>query len=252
MSLTRILPVLLLQDGGLVKTQNFKDPVYIGDPINAVRIFNEKEVDELVLLDITATREGRDPHYDTIRDIVSESFMPIGYGGGIRNLDQIHQLYQTGVEKIVINSAMLDFGLLTRAASKYGNQAVTVSMDIKKTFFGGYTVFTHNGTTKIKTQPVALAQQLVDAGAGELIVQSIDREGSMTGYDTELIRLISDAVDVPVVASGGAGTTEHLRQAIREGHASAVAAGSLFVFKGKHRAVLISYPTGLAEQLDAE
>lgn len=252
MSLTRILPVLLLQDGGLVKTRNFKDPVYIGDPINAVRIFNEKEVDELVLLDITATRENRDPHYDIIRDIVSESFMPIGYGGGIRNLDQIHRLYQTGVEKIVINSSMLDFGLLTSAASKYGNQAVTVSMDVKKSFFGGYAAYTNNGTVKIKTSPVALAQQLVDAGAGEIIVQSIDREGSMAGYDTELIRLISDAVDVPVVASGGAGTIEHLREAIRGGHASAVAAGSLFVFKGKHRAVLISYPTGLAEQLDTE
>lgn len=252
MSLTRILPVLLLQDGGLVKTRNFKDPVYIGDPINAVRIFNEKEVDELVLLDIAATREGRDPHYDMIRDIVSESFMPIGYGGGIRNLDQIHHLYQTGVEKIVINSAMLDFELLTKAASKYGNQAVSLSLDVKKAFFGGYSAYTHNGSIKVKTPLVSLAQQLVDAGAGEIIVQSIDREGTMSGYDTELIRLISDAVDVPVVASGGAGTIEHLRDAIYEGHASAVAAGSLFVFKGKHRAVLISYPTGLAEQLDTE
>jgi len=245
MSLTRVLPVLLLQDGGLVKTRNFKNPVYIGDPINAVRIFNEKEVDELVLLDIAATREHRDPHYDMIRDIVSESFMPIGYGGGIRNLDQIHQLYQTGVEKIILNSSAFDFALIEQAASKYGNQAVTVSIDVRKAFFGGYTVYTHNGTQKHKISPDHFARQLVEAGAGELIIQSIDREGSMEGFDLELTRLVSDAVDVPVVASGGAGSADHLRQALHEGGASAVAAGSLFVFKGKHRAVLISY-TGIS------
>jgi imidazole glycerol-phosphate synthase subunit HisF len=245
MSLVRVLPVLLLLDGGLVKTKNFKNPVYIGDPINAVRIFNEKEVDELVLLDIAATPQQRDPHYDMIRDIVSESFMPIGYGGGIRNLDQIHQLYQTGVEKIILNSSAFDYRLIEQAASKYGNQAVTVSIDVRKSFFGGYTVYTHNGTQKHKISPDHFARQLVEAGAGEIIIQSIDREGSMEGFDVELTRLVSDAVDVPVVASGGAGSADHLRQALREGGASAVAAGSLFVFKGKHRAVLISY-TGIS------
>lgn len=241
MSLVRVLPVLLLQDGGLVKTRAFKDPVYLGDPINAVRIFNEKEVDELVLLDISATRENREPHYEVIRDIVSESFMPIGYGGGIKSLDHIHKLYQTGVEKIIINSASFDFKLISDAASKYGNQAVTVSIDVRKSFFGGYTVYTQNGTQKHKIAPDQFARQLVDAGAGEIIIQSIDREGSMEGYDLELVRLVSDAVDVPVVASGGAGSADHLRQALNEGRASAVAAGSMFVFKGKHRAVLISY-----------
>ena len=241
MSLVRVLPVLLLQDGGLVKTRTFKDPVYLGDPINAVRIFNEKEVDELVLLDISATRENREPDYDVIRDIVSESFKPIGYGGGIKSLDHIQKLYQTGVEKMIINSASFDFNLISNAAAKYGNQAVTVSIDVRKGFFGGYAVYTHNGTQKHKVAPDAFAKQLVDAGAGELIIQSIDREGSMEGYDLDLVRLVADAVDVPVVASGGAGSPEHLRQALSEGHASAVAAGSMFVFKGKHRAVLISY-----------
>lgn len=241
MSLVRVLPILLLDNGGLVKTRQFKDPVYLGDPINAVRIFNEKEVDELVLLDISATRDQREPEYNTIRDIVSESFMPIGYGGGIKNLDHIHKLYQTGVEKVVINSASFDFELISSAASKYGSQAVTISIDVKKSFFGGYHVYTHNGTQKHALSPEKIARQVVDAGAGEIIIQSIDREGSMSGYDLALTKLVSDAVDVPVVASGGAGSMEHFRQALAEGGASAVAAGSMFVFKGKHRAVLISY-----------
>lgn len=245
MSLVRVLPVLLLDNGGLVKTRQFKDPVYLGDPINAVRIFNEKEVDELVLLDISATREQREPDYDTIRDIVSESFMPIGYGGGITNLDHIHKLYQTGVEKVVINSASFDFDLISAAASKYGSQAVTISIDVKKSFFGGYHVYTHNGSHKHSVSPEEFARKVVDAGAGEIIIQSIDREGSMSGYDLALTKLVSEAVDVPVVASGGAGTVEHFRQALNEAGASAVAAGSMFVFKGKHRAVLISYSSSI-------
>lgn len=245
MSLVRVLPVLLLDNGGLVKTRQFKDPVYLGDPINAVRIFNEKEVDELILLDISATRDQREPDYTTIRDIVSESFMPIGYGGGIRSLDHIHKLYQTGVEKMVLNSASFDFDLINQAASKYGSQAVSISIDVRKSFFGGYSVYTHNGTQKHSISPEKFARQVVDAGAGEIIIQSIDREGSMTGYDLGLIKMVADAVDVPVVASGGAGTQEHFRQALDQAGASAVAAGSMFVFKGKHRAVLISYSSSL-------
>lgn len=245
MSLVRVLPVLLLDNGGLVKTRQFKDPVYLGDPINAVRIFNEKEVDELILLDISATRDKREPDYETIRDIVSESFMPIGYGGGISTLDHIHKLYQTGVEKMILNSASFDFELINKAASKYGSQAVSISIDVRKSFFGGYSVYTHNGTKKHSITPDKFARQVVDAGAGEIIIQSIDREGSMSGYDIGLTKMVADAVDVPVVASGGAGSNQDFRQALGEGGASAVAAGSLFVFKGKHRAVLISYSSSI-------
>jgi cyclase len=238
----RILPILLLKDEGLVKTKNFKNPVYIGDPINAVRIFNEKEVDELILLDITASIENRDPNYDWIRDIVSESFMPIGYGGGIKNSDQVKKLYDTGIEKIVINSASTDLNLISELSSKYGNQSIVISIDVKKNLFGSYSVYTHNGTQNLKTSPADFARKVVDAGAGEIIIQSIDHEGSMSGFDLKLTKLVSDAVDVPVVASGGAGNLDHLKEVLEEGGASAVAAGSLFVFKGKQKGILINYP----------
>lgn len=243
MSFARVLPVLLLENGGLVKTENFKNPVYIGDPINAVRIFNEKEVDELLLLDITASKENREPDYDWIRDIVSESFMPIGYGGGIKNLDQIKKLFGAGIEKVVLNTASFDFDLISNAASIYGNQSISISVDVRKGLLGGYSVYTCNGTIKHKLSPDVFAKELVEVGAGEIIIQSIDREGTMKGFDLDLIKLVSEAVNVPVVASGGAGSLEHLREALQQGGASSVAAGSLFIYKGKHRAVLINYPS---------
>lgn len=242
MSLVRVIPTLLLKGEGLVKTQQFKNPVYIGDPINAVRIFNEKEVDELVLLDISASAEKRDPKYDWIRDIVSESFMPIGYGGGIRNIEQAKELFDTGIEKLIINSASTDLAFLSSLANIYGSQSVVVCIDARKNFLGNYFVYTQNGTLKNKMSPDKMARAVVDAGAGEIIIQSIDKEGTMRGYDIDLIHMVSTAVNVPVVASGGAGSQEHLREAILKGGASAVTAGSLFVFKGKHRGVLISYP----------
>ncbi len=243
MSLVRVIPTLLLKGEGLVKTQQFKNPVYIGDPINAVRIFNEKEVDELVLLDISASAEKRDPKYDWIRDIVSESFMPIGYGGGIRNIEQAKELFDTGIEKLIINSASTDLAFLSSLANIYGSQSVVVCIDARKNFLGNYFVYTQNGTLKNKMSPDKMARAVVDAGAGEIIIQSIDKEGTMRGYDIDLIHMVSTAVNVPVVASGGAGSQEHLREAILKGGASAVTAGSLFVFKGKHRGVLISYPS---------
>jgi len=243
MNLVRVIPTLLLKGEGLVKTSQFKNPVYIGDPINAVRIFNEKEVDELVLLDITATAAKREPKYDWIKDIVSESFMPIGYGGGIRNIEQAKKLFDTGIEKLIINSASFDFDFLCSLASIYGNQSIVVCIDVRKNMLGGYAVYTNNGMQKHKMNPEVMARSVVNAGAGEIIIQSIDREGTMKGYDIDLIKLVSKAVNVPVVASGGAGSQEHLREAILKGGASAVTAGSMFVFKGKHRGILINYPT---------
>lgn len=243
MSLVRVIPTLLLKGEGLVKTSQFKSPVYIGDPINAVRIFNEKEVDELVLLDITATAEKREPKYNWIKDIVSESFMPIGYGGGIKNVEQAKKLFDTGIEKLIINSASLDMDFLSSLAAIYGNQSIVICIDARKNLLGNYAVYTNNGTQKHKMTPDAMAKSVTDAGAGEIIIQSIDREGSMKGYDIDLIKLVSKTINVPVVASGGAGNLDHLREAIVVGGASAVTAGSMFVFKGKHRGILINYPS---------
>lgn len=243
MSLLRVIPTLLLRGKGLVKTVNFKNPTYIGDPMNVVKIFNEKEVDELVLLDIEATKNNKDLNYSWIRDIVSESFMPIAYGGGISNIDQIKKLFDTGVEKIILNTASLDFNLISKAASLFGEQSIVVCIDAKKSLFGGYHIYTNGGTVKHKVNPAVFAENCVNAGAGEIIIQSIDHEGKMNGYDLDLTKMVSERVNVPIVASGGAGTIEHFKDAISVGGASAVTAGSFFVYKGKHKAVLISYPT---------
>lgn len=242
MTLVRVIPTLLLKNKGLVKTQQFKNPVYIGDPINAVKIFNEKEVDELVLLDISATVEDTEPKYEWLKDIVSESFMPIGYGGGIKNTTQAKRLFDTGIEKLILNSESLNTQLISELANIYGNQSIVVCIDARKNFMGGYSAYTFAGTKKIKTSPNKLAEIVVGAGAGEIIIQSIDREGTMKGYDLELIKLVSSSVNVPIVASGGAGTLQHFREAILTGGASAVTAGSMFVFKGKQRGILINYP----------
>lgn len=242
MSLVRVIPTLLLKNKGVVKTQQFKNPVYIGDPINAVRIFNGKEVDELILLDIAASVENQEPKYNWIKDIVSESFMPIGYGGGIKNIEQAKKLFDTGIEKLILNSEALNTNLISTLASIYGNQSIVVCIDVRKNFLGGYSSYTNGGTKKTNLSPDKLAQMVVEAGAGEIIIQSIDREGTMKGYDLDLVKMVSQAVNVPIVASGGAGTLENLREAIIIGGASAVTAGSMFIFKGKHRGILINYP----------
>jgi cyclase len=238
----RLIPVLLLRGKGLVKTTKFKNPVYIGDPINAVRIFNEKEVDELVLCDIEASMQQRDPNYAWIKDIVSECFMPVGYGGGIGNLEQIRKIFDLGVEKVILNTAAFDFKLVAQAASIYGNQSIVGCIDAKKSFFGTYNVYSKSGSTKHKITPEEFAKQLVSAGVGEIIIQSIDNEGSMAGFDLELTQSVASVVNVPVVASGGAGNMQHISDVLDKGKASSVAAGSFFVFKGKHKAVLINYP----------
>jgi cyclase len=238
---SRVIPTLLMDDDGLVKTLKFKNPRYIGDPINAVRIFNNKEVDELVLLDITATAEKRDPKFESIAEIVSEAFMPIGYGGGINNMSQIERLFKIGIEKIILNSvAFQDEKLIKNAADIYGNQSVVVSIDVKKDFFGTYQIYSNNGKVKQKIELTQALQKFQDLGAGEIMINSIDREGTMSGYDLKLINEVSKSLKVPVVASGGAGNIDHLIEAIDAG-ASAVAAGSMFVYQGIHRAVLISY-----------
>lgn len=239
---TRVIPCLLLKNGGLVKTKKFKNPVYIGDPINAVRIFNEKEVDELVFLDIACTLGKREPDYDLLQDIASEAFMPFAYGGGITRADQAQRLFKLGVEKVIINShTAVEPELLSRIADSAGSQSVVASIDVKRNLFGKYTVWTQAGTVGTANDPVQYAQRMEAAGAGEILLTSIDRDGCMGGYDLALIKAVSEAVSIPVVASGGAAVPNDFLEARKAG-ASAASAGSMFVFHGKHRAVLITYP----------
>jgi cyclase len=240
----RVMPCLLLRGRGLVKTRRFKDPVYIGDPVNAVRIFSEKEVDELVLLDIDASREQREPDYELIAEIAGECFMPVAYGGGVRSLEQVRRLIRSGVEKVVVNSAACEStAVLREAADVFGSQAVVAAVDVRKPLFGGWRVIARSGTVDTGLALETHVQSLVKAGVGELMINNIDRDGMMTGFDLELIRRVTSQVNVPVIACGGAGSVQHLREAVQQGGASAVAAGSLFVFHGRHRAVLINYPT---------
>ncbi len=239
---TRVIPVLLLKNNGLVKTTRFKNPVYIGDPINAVKIFNEKEVDELILLDTTATNQRREPDYKRIEEIVSEAFMPIGYGGGINTLQQIETLFKTGVEKVILNTALFaNPGLLEQASQVFGSQSIVAAIDVRKNLFGNYVVRTHSGKKKQRTPMEAAIKSFVNQGAGELFINSIDRDGTMQGYDLDLVKQVAELSPVPVIASGGAGSVSDFAHAIKAG-ASAVAAGAMFVFQGVHRAVLISYP----------
>ncbi|VXC26163.1 Putative imidazole glycerol phosphate synthase subunit hisF2 [Pseudomonas sp. 9AZ] len=242
----RIIPCLLVRGNGLVKTRKFKEAVYVGDPINAIRIFSDKEVDEIVVLDIDASREGREPNYGLIEEMAGEAFMPLAYGGGIRNLEQVRRLIRSGIEKVVINTVATEsMGVIREAADMFGSQAVVGAVDVKKTLFGGYRVVTKSATVDAKIGLDEHIKQLVSAGIGEIFINNVDRDGMMTGYDLQLLRSITQTVNVPVVACGGAGTLEHLSQAVTEGGASAVAAGSMFVFHGKHRAVLINYPKNI-------
>lgn len=237
----RVIPTLLLKEGGLVKTVKFRNPQYIGDPINAVRIFNQKEADELVLLDITAGINGTDPNYSEIEEIVSEAFMPIGYGGGIRSLNQIEKLFKLGIEKVILNTvAFTNPELVTEASKIFGNQSIVICVDLKKDLIGNYNVFINSGKTKLKVDVLESLKNLENMGAGEIILNSIDKDGTMKGYDLNLIKNYSQHLKIPVVASGGAGDISDFVNAINSG-ASAVAAGSLFVYQGIHRAVLISY-----------
>lgn len=247
----RIIPSLLLRGTGFVKTTRFAEPRYLGDPINILRIFNEKEVDEIVVLDIAATPNNAEPNYELLRDLAGECFMPLAYGGGIRNLDQISRILQLGVEKVVINTAAVTRPEFIREAAQLaGSQSVVASIDTKRTLFGGHEVVTQCGKIRTGLDPVELAKTLEDRGIGEILLNSIDRDGTMSGYDLRLIRRVAGAVKIPVIAAGGAGSVTDIRQAFVEGRASAAAAGSLFVYTGPYKAVLINVPS--QEQLNRE
>lgn len=243
MALKRIIPCLLLRDDGLVKTVKFKKSTYIGDPINAVKIFNEKEVDELVFLDIDATRKGKEPPYEVIIDIATECFMPFCYGGGIKTIDQIRKIIASGAEKVAINTAaFLNPGLIREAKAIFGSSTIVVSIDYKKNLFGQTMVYINGGKKSTKKNPVAYALEMEELGAGEIFLNSIDRDGTMSGYDIELIKKVTDAASIPVIACGGAGKPGDFKEVFDVTGVSAAAAGSLFVFQGKKRGVLISYP----------
>jgi cyclase len=240
---TRVIPVLLLKGEGLVKTLKFKNPRYVGDPIIAVKVFNDKEVDEIIILDISATNEGRPPNFRKIREIAGECFMPLAYGGGIRTLDEVKQLFDIGIEKVVINSGVhTNPELLREAAHVFGSQSIVVAIDVEKSLLGTYTVKSHSGTVRQEVALASLMREVEKLGAGEVLVNAIDRDGTMKGFDLALVRLACQSVALPVIACGGAGGIEDLADAIHRGGASAVAAGAMFVFQGIHRAVLISYP----------
>lgn len=239
----RVIPCLLVQSGRLVKTQRFSAPRYVGDVVNALRIFNEKEVDEIVVLDIDAARSRRAPNLEYVAELAGECFMPFGYGGGIATLDQARAIIKAGAEKVILNTAAFENPeLIAQIAGEVGSQSVVVSLDVRRNWLGKNRVYTRAGSRRTALAPVEAAQMIVSQGAGELLVHSIDRDGLMGGYDIELIASIASRVAVPVVAIGGAGSVADLAAAVQMGGAAAAAAGSMFVFHGPHRAVLINYP----------
>jgi cyclase len=240
---TRVIPVLLLRNKGLVKTIQFDKSKYIGDPINAVKLFNDKEVDELVFLDIDASKQNRKPDFDYIKSIASECFMPLGYGGGITTMDDINHLFSIGIEKVIVNTAALNnLEIIKEAARTYGNQSIVVSIDVNQNLFGKHQIFSHSKTKHNQKDLVDYVKKAQQAGAGEIIINSVDRDGMMLGYDIKLIQKVSNILTIPLVIAGGAGDLKHLKEAGEAG-ASAVAAGSLFIYHGPHKAVLINYPT---------
>ncbi len=240
----RIIPCLLIHNKGLTKTVKFKEGKYVGDPLNAVRIFNEKEVDELMVLDIDATVKGAEPNYELIEKMAKECRMPLCYGGGIKTADQAKKIFSYGVEKIAISSLAVEMPeVVTEIAKAVGNQSVVAVMDVhKRKFLGKYELFTHNGTKSTGLTPVAFAIEMQQRGAGELVVNSIDNDGVMQGFDMKLIDAVKQAVNIPVTVIGGAGTLDDIGGVIQKHGIIGVGAGSLFVFKGKYKAVLINYP----------
>uniref|UniRef100_UPI0040470C4E AglZ/HisF2 family acetamidino modification protein n=1 Tax=Limnohabitans sp. TaxID=1907725 RepID=UPI0040470C4E len=241
MNLARIIPVLLLSDSGMVKTTKFNSPIYVGDPINAVRIFNAKEVDEIIILDIDATRYGKGPNFERIEQIASEAFMPLGYGGGVKTTQQMEQLFRIGIEKVVINTAIHENRkLLNEASNIFGSQSIVASIDVKKDILGRYHVYSKCGKKREDIDLKSYISLVQEQGAGEIILNSIDKDGTMSGYDLKLLSNVSGQLNVPLVALGGAGSVKHFDDALQAG-ASSVSAGSLFIFHGRHRAVLLSY-----------
>ena len=240
----RIIPCLLVKNNGLVKTVNFSNPKYIGDPINAVRIFNEKEVDELIVLDIDATCENREPNYKMIEHLAAECRMPLCYGGGVKTSGQVQRIIELGVEKVSLSSAAIENPeIVTEAAEYVGNQSVVVVLDVKRDLSNDeYEVRTHNGQKKTGKYPEELAKQMERLGAGEIVINSIDNDGLMKGYDFDLVQNILDEISVPLTVLGGAGSLDDIGRLISKYGTIGAAAGSLFVFKGVYKAVLINYP----------
>jgi imidazole glycerol-phosphate synthase subunit HisF len=240
----RLIPCLLIHNGGLVKTLNFNLPKYVGDPINAVRIFNEKQVDELMVLDIDATVSGKDPNYQLISHLASECRMPLCYGGGVKTVEQIEKIISLGVEKVAFSSAAVENPMLISEVSKrVGRQSVVVVIDVKKTtLLQRYEVVTHNGTRKTGLSPNVFAERMAELGAGEIVINSVDCDGKMLGYDLKLVEQIRERVTLPLTVLGGAGSLSDVKNLIDNHDLVGAAAGSIFVFKGKYRAVLINYP----------
>lgn len=240
----RIIPSLLLHDKGLVKTVNFKSHKYVGDPINAVRIFNEKEVDELAIFDIDATVLNKEPDYILIEKLANQSRMPLCYGGGVKTVEQAQKIFGLGIEKIALSSALIQNPqLVTEIAERVGSQSVIVVLDIKKKLLGGYEVYTHNGKKSTGINPIKFAKELERLGAGEIIINSIDQDGMMNGFDLPLIDKIAETISIPMTVLGGAGSISDIKKVIDKHGVIGVAAGSLFVFKGVYKAVLINYPS---------
>lgn len=240
----RIIPVLLLRNRGLEKSVRFTDFKYVGCAVNAARVFSNRNADELVLLDTLATAQDRRPHLDIVKEIADETFMPFTVGGGIRSVDDMWALLKTGADRVVLNTAAVEHPeLITAGADRFGRQCMMVSLDVKQRRDGSYEVYTHSGSRPTGLDPLETALALEAAGAGEILLTSIDRDGTLEGYDVELTRALADALSIPVIACGGAGAVSHLSEVCYEGHASAAAAGAFFLFYGRRRVVLITYPT---------
>ncbi len=240
---TRIIPCLLLRNESLVKTVRFGKFGYIGDPINTCRIFNELEVDELAFLDITASRDKKVPNFKILQEITNECFMPLSYGGGITSLSTAEKIFKIGFEKVVLNSVTFeDNNLISDIAKAFGSQSVIVAIDVKKNLMGRYSVYSLSGSVNQKREPVQWAKEMESRGAGEVLLTSIDREGTWKGYDIDLIKTVADSVSIPVIANGGAGSIEHIGNAVRHGHASAIALGSMVVYQKQAMGVLVNFP----------
>jgi len=240
----RLMPCLLISNGALVKTVKFKTPTYVADPINAVHIFNQKEVDELIILDIGATTQNRGIDYETLEKLLTECFMPICYGGGVNSIEDMSRLFSLGIEKVSLGAAAFENpDLIRQAAAEFGNQAIVVSIDVKKGLLGSYSVRTHQGTKDTKMHPVVAAQYVEKLGAGEILLYSIDRDGTWAGFDLKLVQEVVNSVRLPIVATGGAGSMTDIQAVVKQAGASAVAIGSMAVFQGKDLGVLIKFPS---------
>lgn len=240
---TRIIPALLLKNDALVKTIKFKNEKYIGDPVNTVRIFNELEVDELVFLDITATKENRKPNFKILKEIADECFMPLAYGGGLNDFEDVKTIFNIGFEKVILNSVTFSKpSFISEIAKYFGNQAVVVSVDVKKNIWGKYDVYSHSGSKKSGKILIDWIKEVESFGAGEILITSIDKEGTWSGFDINLVKAVSSAVNIPIVAHGGAGKYGDIKEVIEKCEVSAVAVGSMFLYQQKDMGVLINYP----------